>query len=168
MQLSEQNLIDCVIDCGCGGCSLLLAYEYAQNNGIQTADQYPYTAKDQTCRYDGSNAIKITGFEWIPEGDEDKLKEAISTIGPISIEMDASHDSFIHYSSGIYFEPECSSHRFDHGVLAVGYGTTENGEDYYIMKNWWGEKWGENGYFKLARNRDNHCGIATRAVYPTL
>lgn len=172
VQLSEQNLIDCTSDplgkCGCGGCTLEAAYTYAQNNGIDTADRYstPYTTKDGLCQFNNSNAIKITGHNKMPSGDEDQLKEAIASIGPISIQMDADHNSLYHYSSGVYLEPECCSNCLNHGVLAVGYGTTENGKDYYIVKNWWGVGWGEGGYFKLARNHGNHCGIATAAMYP--
>lgn len=68
---------------------------------------------------------------------------------------------------GVYFEPECNSSNLDHGVLAVGYGTDkETGEDYWLVKNSWGTTWGDKGYVKMARNRDNHCGIATQASYP--
>jgi len=49
----------------------------------------------------------------------------------------------------------------------VGYGS-ENKQDYWLIKNSWGSGWGINGYMKLARNRQNMCGVASFAVYPVV
>lgn len=170
VRFSEQNLVDCVDDCGCSGCTLPEVYQYVRNSGIETAENYTgsYMQAKEYCRFDSSNAVNVTGYKRIPEGNEHRLQEAIATVGPISVSMDASNFSFMHYHSGIYFDESCSAHHLDHAVLAVGYGVDDNGEEYYILTNWWGRDWGENGYFRLKRDRCNHCGIASEAMYPIL
>ncbi|XP_012280998.1 cathepsin L [Orussus abietinus] len=171
VSLSEQNLIDCSGKYGNNGCEGGLmdrAFQYIKNNrGLDTEKTYPYEAEDDKCRYNPRNkGASDAGFIDIPEGDEQKLKAAVATVGPVSIAIDASHSSFQFYSKGVYYDPDCSTTELDHGVLVVGYGTTEEGEDYWIVKNSWGETWGEKGYILMARNKDNSCGIASSASYP--
>ena len=99
------------------------AFTYIQQVGIETEMDYPYTAEDDTCVYMASKkAAEDTGFVDIPSGNETALVAAIATVGPISVAIDASQDSFQLYASGVYNEPACSSTQLDHGVLAVGYG----------------------------------------------
>lgn len=88
----------------------------------------------------------------------------------MSIAIEADQREFQLYSSGV-FVGECGTN-LDHGVLTVGYGT-ENGEDYYLVKNSWSSSWGENGYIKLGRGAQyndgqGQCGILLQASYPVL
>ncbi|XP_067138723.1 cathepsin L-like [Centruroides vittatus] len=169
VSLSEQNLIDCTLNEGNYGCSggfYDYAFEYVKNNGgIDTERSYPYEAKEDKCRFKRQNiGATCMGFVSLPHGDEEILKQAVATIGPISVEIDGSTWSFQLYKEGIYDDDNCSDEHIDHAVLVVGYGT-ENGKDYWLVKNSWGTSWGMQGYIKMARNK-NQCGIATHPSYP--
>ena len=179
VSLSEENLIDCSFKYGNGGCmggwpSYAMNY-VAANKGIDTEASYPLTsvfmlqcimADTCPCRFNRSAVgATISGYNQIISGNETDLQYAIAFIGPISVCIDTT-PSFQFYSSGVFSDTNCSSTLLDHAVLAVGYGTTVNGTDYYIVKNSWGENWGMNGYVLMARNKRNMCGIATSAIYP--
>ncbi|XP_072469021.1 procathepsin L-like [Notamacropus eugenii] len=139
-----------------------------KNKGIDTEETYPYEAKDGSCHYRPEcSSVYVTGFVDIPSGQENALKKAVATVGPISVAVDAGHTSFQFYRSGVYYEPECSSQQRDHGIFVVGYGVEgKNGKKYWIVKNSWGEEWGDKGYILMSRDQSNHCGIATAASYP--
>ena len=173
VSLSEQNLVDCAGgdygNEGCDGGLPYKAFNYVRDNGgIDTEDSYPYTAEDGDCSFSSySVGATVTGYVKIPRASESGLEEAATKIGPISVGINSRHDSFMHYSSGVYYNPDCSTIQLDHAVLVVGYGT-HNGQDYWLVKNSWGEDWGMDGYVMMARNKNNHCGIATSAAYPTV
>lgn len=168
--LSEQNLVDCdTTNHGCSGGHPINGYIYIiQNGGIDTEASYPYQGKDGLpCRYDPSqSAATVTNFGQV-QPTEAALQQAVQQVGPIAVAIDASQPSLASYTGGIYNDPACSSTQLNHAVLAVGYGN-ENGQDYWIIKNSWGETWGEAGYFKLARNAGNRCGVAQDTNYPVV
>jgi C1A family cysteine protease len=72
-------------------------------------------------------------------------------------------DSFYNYGGGVYNPSSCCD-RFDHAAVIVGYGTDPVGGDYWTVRNSWGTTFGEDGYIRMARNRDNLCNIAYYAV----
>ncbi|KAF1743756.1 hypothetical protein MXB_736 [Myxobolus squamalis] len=175
--LSEQEILSCSKkygNYGCDGGIPELAFEYCMVKGLSTTIKYPYTAKvffiyflrkDAKCaRKNPSNAFKLEGYKRLTLGDEQNLLRALFLVGPISITLNARHNEFIFYKSGVINIEACSNEFFDHGALAVGYSLTDN--PYLIAKNSFGPNWGEDGYFRIELFNNNMCGIASYATYP--
>ncbi|XP_052083757.1 cathepsin L-like proteinase [Mytilus californianus] len=82
---------------------------------------------------------------------------------PISL----SEQQLVDCSSSVFNEPNCYGKRVSHCVLVVGYDTY-GGNDYWLVKNSWGNRWGDKGYIKMSRNNNNQCSIATYGVIPVV
>jgi len=170
ISLSEQQLVDCSRSQGNQGCNGGLmdqAFQYIiSNKGITTEEAYPYTARDGTCQKNQTADATLTSFVNVAAGSEASLMAAIN-LGPVSVAIEADQSVFQFYSGGVLSDPGCGR-QLDHGVLLVGYGTDAgSGLDFWIVKNSWGSTWGESGYIRLVRGK-NECGIADMASYPVV
>ncbi|XP_047068730.1 ervatamin-B-like isoform X1 [Lolium rigidum] len=167
ISLSEQQLVDCTAsNWGCSGGWMDTAFQYISSGcGIASEAAYPYTAQQApTCNTCVPRVVKIDGYQDVPANNETALQVAVAA-QPVSVVVDASGFQF--YSEGV-FAGECGTST-NHAVTAVGYGTTVDGTQYWILKNSWGVGWGEKGYIRIKRNvEDNRglCGIAQVASYP--
>ncbi|XP_044028786.1 cathepsin S-like isoform X2 [Siniperca chuatsi] len=171
ISLSAQNLVDCSVKYGNRGCNggfMTNAFQYViKNQGIDSDASYPYVGMRGQCKYKPQyRSANCLDYTFLPKGDESALKVALANVGPISVAIDASRPKFVFYRHGVYRDHTCT-HKVNHGVLAVGYGT-ETGHDYWLVKNSWGVNYGDEGYIKMARNRQNQCGIALYACFPIM
>jgi len=138
-----------------------LAFLWIQNgNKLPTEAQYPYTAKDGTCK-SVKGSVGVKDYTDVKTNSPAQLKAALNK-QPVSVAVEADKAVFQHYTSGVITGSACGT-SLDHGVLAVGYGA-----DYYIVKNSWGAAWGDKGYLKIGVEAGaGVCGIQSTASYPT-
>ncbi|KAJ7967272.1 Cysteine proteinase [Quillaja saponaria] len=173
ISLSEQQLVDCDHECdpdepgscdsGCNGGLMNSAFEYTlKAGGLMTEKDYPYTGTDRgTCKFDKTKiAASVANFSVISLN-EDQIAANLVNNGPLAVAINAVYMQT--YVSGVSCPYICSK-RLDHGVLLVGYGSAGYApvrmkeKPYWIIKNSWGENWGENGFYKICRGR-NICGV---------
>ena len=173
VSLSEQQLVDCSSaegDHGCFGGLMDDAFQYVINNGgIDTEADYQYTATDGTCNQNKEkrHAATFSRFQDVPPNNEQQLEMAVNR-QPVSVAIEADQSDFQFYHSGV-FNAQCGTN-LDHGVLVVGYGT-QDGSNYWIVKNSWGETWGDQGYILMAKDikqPQGQCGIAMNPSYPVV
>ncbi|CAN0852640.1 KDEL-tailed cysteine endopeptidase CEP2 [Linum grandiflorum] len=186
--LSEQQLLDCDPGNkgGCNGGNRNAAFEFiARNRGLTAEFNYPYKAVTSgSCNVDPNAKLfaPIDGYEKVPANDESAMLKAVANqpvsasirinreklkrLQPKEIMSDKYCGTFRWYSGILgYFEIEGN-----HAVTIVGYGESQ-GKKYWLVKNSWGRKWGDKGYFRIERDVDatiGVCGIARLVSYPTL
>jgi C1A family cysteine protease len=174
VSLSEQQLVDCNIGTGNNGCNggwMDNAFTYIiQNQGLATETNYPYQAMDGTCDMEMASNPEalISSFEDVPANNEEALLKVVAS-QPVSVAVDGYGRAFHLYSSGV-FSGECGTN-LTHAVTAIGYGTADDGTKYWLVKNSWGESWGESGYMRIQRDIGDPqglCGIAMKASYPVI
>ncbi|XP_023511874.1 cysteine protease RD19A [Cucurbita pepo subsp. pepo] len=173
VSLSEQQLVDCDHECdpeekdscdsGCNGGLMNSAFEYTlKAGGLMQEKDYPYTGTDRgTCKFDKSKiAASVANFS-VVSLDEEQIAANLLKNGPLAVAINAVYMQT--YVGGVSCPYICSK-RLDHGVLLVGYGSAGYApirmkeKPYWIIKNSWGAKWGENGFYKICRGR-NVCGV---------
>ena len=175
--LSMQQIVDC--DPGGNGCDgglmdQAFIWESA-NDGLCSLKDYPYTsgktgATGKSCLSSSCQVVPGSRVESHTDVlSTDHALMAAIVQQPVSVAIEADQSTFQFYSSGVMTQP-CGTN-LDHGVLAVGYGTSEDGIDYYKIKNSWGSTWGEEGYIRLERGgsqEKGQCGILSTPSYPNM
>ncbi|CAL7951169.1 unnamed protein product [Xylocopa violacea] len=161
LSLSEQELVDCdSLDEGCNGGYMSNAYKAIERlGGLELESDYPYDAENEKCHFNRDEALVQVVSSVNITSNETEMAQWLVKNGPISIAINANAMQF--YIGGVSHPLHflCSPNSLDHGVLIVGYGTSKL--PYWIIKNSWGPRWGERGYYRVYRG-DGTCGVNTQ------
>ena len=170
LRLSEQNLIDCcTAGTGCGMAwpdKVMTWIVESQDGHYNLESEYPYKGVQQsTCEYSQHRAVsQIVSVESVLQSDENLLKEHIANVGPVTACLDCRSLLFMLYHGGIYDDDFCIKYTYSHSMCILGYGS-DNGVDYWLIRNSWGLSWGESGYIRYLRGVDL-CNVADAVFYP--
>jgi len=166
--VSVQEIVDCSGpegNQGCNGGLITNAMQWViDNGGICDWQEYAYVGVQGQCMSANcTNVATVKAFVNVPTLDEAALMDATyQTVVSTAVEADQAVFQF--YTSGIIDSPTCGT-ELDHGMTVIGWGT-DAGVDYWILRNMWGEDWGEQGYVRLVRGKDM-CGLAMEPTYAT-
>jgi len=162
ISLSEQQLVDCCKGSTCGGSAGCNGGEesdaidwLSKNGGQCTTQDYPYTARDGTCKKTCTKVAQVAGVKRFT-GETELISYIDKQV--VTVAVDASARGWQTYKSGL-FDITCGK-SLNHAITAVGYGS-----NYYIVKNSWGTSWGEQGYVRIIRGK-NMCGVASEPSVP--
>ena len=176
IDLSEEQLVECATGMqygshGCSGGSMEGAFKYVIEHGQCALSAYPYTSgngQSGSCK-SCQPVAHVSSCSDVKPNDQISLKAAVAQ-QPVAIAISADTKLFQSYSSGVITSSSCYT-SLDHGVLIVGYGT-ENGIDYWNVKNSWGTSWGDKGYVKIAKSSSTNdsgiCGISMDPSFPSV
>jgi len=167
---SEQELVDCGYgQNGAKGCNGAWPFAYAKwtadgRKSLTHESRYPYLNKEPrlTCPTNleaYNQGAQVTESYYTYEGDEELMKRLVVEHGAVQAGV-RSAGPFQEYSGGVF--AGCTSDNTDHAVTVVGFGT-DNGVDFWLIKNSWGPDWGEQGYIRLKRGV-GMCGIGSVIV----
>lgn len=158
VDLSEQQIMDCVPGCGCAsGCASLQVLEYIKENGIASETDYPYLNKDASCpkdiepAYFVAEALSTEIHKMTLDEKKSTIKKTLLKYGPVATNMIFYQDLDL-YRDGVYTYDGKSECQGGHWVLIVGWNDDESlpSGGYWICRNSWGDKWGLSGYFNSA------------------
>ncbi|CAE8603821.1 unnamed protein product [Polarella glacialis] len=157
------NLEHCGGKGGCSGGTLEQAFNFSMQHGIVEESSYPFRRgpRRHKCDFTKLSAprVQVTGFVRLPSNDAQALMTALAQQGPLSILVAATPWQL--YDKGI-FDGELGMGcglDINHAVQLVGYGS-EDGIDYWLVRNSWGAGWGEGGYIRLLRQPGHEsCGL---------
>ena len=180
IKVSEQQIVDCAglqyKNFGCLGGNVWGAWDYLEIHSSILETDYPYKGRLGKCRYDDGGPythVETLAYTWVPVRNSPETRKALAQ-QVISTSIEADQPVFQQYKSGIFNSTACGKQNpvsqldLDHAVNLVGYGT-EDGQDYFILRNSWGTDWGEDGYMRIADigSHEGICGVQIEPVWVT-
>lgn len=166
LDLSEQHLFACAGGDCASGLYMGDAFDYFRDSGVPDEDCWEYQGIDlpcsDTCPDWQSRVTQLDSWDlmWTWAPDTSVLKQAVWW-QPIAVYLEVYSD-LGSYTGGIYKYDGVSPLSGGHFVVIVGW---DDAQDYWICKNSWGKNWGEDGYFRIARDE---VQIGTWAMDPDL